>query len=211
MTTIHDRIKERRLAKGLSMEALASQLGLKSWQTVQQWENGKTAPHRKRLPDVARELDTTVEYLNQGIGPDATEEHAPVRLIDAKASAGAGRVVFSEDTLKTLMFRRDWLGRHGITDEKYAACFEVDGQSMVDAGIPDGSVVITNLRETDPHPKKIYLVHTEYGLIVKQLVHEGGRWIARSRNEADKARYPDLLVGPEARVLGRAFWCAFEL
>lgn len=139
------------------------------------------------------------------------EDHTPVRLVDAKASAGKGKIIFSEDVNRILMFRRDWLARHGITNGDDAACFEVDGRSMVDAGIPDESIVIVNLRKIEPIPKKIYLVNTERGLIVKQLVQESDRWIARSCNEAEKDTYPDLPVGPEARVLGRAFWCAFEL
>ncbi len=47
------------------MEALASLVGV-SWQTVQQWENGKTAPRRTRLARVAEALGTTVEYLSLG-------------------------------------------------------------------------------------------------------------------------------------------------
>src|SRR5690606_21333019 len=37
------------------------------------------------------------------------EDHAPIRLVDAKASAGKGQLVFSDDASKVLMFRRDWL------------------------------------------------------------------------------------------------------
>ena len=48
MGSIHKRIKEGRERKGLSMEQLAEIIGV-SWQTIQQWENGKT------LPDVNRE------------------------------------------------------------------------------------------------------------------------------------------------------------
>jgi phage repressor protein C with HTH and peptisase S24 domain len=62
---IHRRIKERRELLGLSMEALASLVGVKAWQTVQQWEreDGGTAPKRERLKAVADALKTTPEYL----------------------------------------------------------------------------------------------------------------------------------------------------
>lgn len=159
-------------------------------------------------PTLAKQIVEASKRIDQ---EPADDEHTPVRLIDAKASAGKGKIVFSEDVSKILMFRRDWLAHHGITDERDAACFGVDGRSMVDAGIPDKSIVIVNLRKVEPRSKKIFLVHTYDGLIVKQLMHEGGRWIARSRNEAEKDEFPDLPVGPEARVIGRAFWCAFEL
>ncbi len=49
-----------------------------SWQTVQQWERepdpdgdkrGSTAPKRTRMEEVARVLQTTVEYLQTGRDP----------------------------------------------------------------------------------------------------------------------------------------------
>ena len=64
---IHSRIRQLRLAKGLSMEALADLVGV-SFQAVQQWEKPDgTAPTRKRTLKVAVALDTTVEYLMHGI------------------------------------------------------------------------------------------------------------------------------------------------
>ena len=49
------------------MEKLAELVGVKSWQTIQQWEkpNG-TAPKRERLQRVADALDTTQNYLLLG-------------------------------------------------------------------------------------------------------------------------------------------------
>ena len=83
METIHTRIKKARLEKKLSMEQMAELLGLKSWQTIQQWENGGTAPARKRLQSVAKLLGKTSEFLlngteQKGIVADSTDV-----LIDA--------------------------------------------------------------------------------------------------------------------------------
>lgn len=63
--TIHRRIKQRREVLGLSMQALAELVGVKAWQTVQQWEKeeGGTAPKRERLRQVAEALQTTPEFL----------------------------------------------------------------------------------------------------------------------------------------------------
>jgi transcriptional regulator with XRE-family HTH domain len=62
---IHQRIKQRREALGLSMQALAELVGVKAWQTIQQWEKevDGTAPKRNRLAAVASALQTTPEYL----------------------------------------------------------------------------------------------------------------------------------------------------
>jgi len=62
--SIHKRIKERREALDLSMQALADRVGVKAWQTIQQWEKEDgTAPKRDRLLAVAHALKTTPEYL----------------------------------------------------------------------------------------------------------------------------------------------------
>lgn len=69
--TIHTRIKQRRELLKLSMEQLASLVGVKAWQTVQQWEkDGGTSPKRNRLADVARALKTTPQWLLFGHDPD---------------------------------------------------------------------------------------------------------------------------------------------
>lgn len=61
---IHARIRSRREALGLSMEKLAQMVGVKAWQTIQQWERpGGTAPKRARLDQVAAALGTTSEWL----------------------------------------------------------------------------------------------------------------------------------------------------
>ncbi|MFQ1062177.1 XRE family transcriptional regulator [Bordetella trematum] len=70
MSTIHQRIKSFREQLSLSMEQLAERVGV-SWQTVQQWENGKTAPKRARLEAVAAALGTTAEQLLLGSMPAA--------------------------------------------------------------------------------------------------------------------------------------------
>jgi transcriptional regulator with XRE-family HTH domain len=68
--TIHDRIKERRIALGFeSHGALAAEVGV-SWQTVQQWENGTSAPTRKRMTKVAEALKTTPNWLMYGDQPE---------------------------------------------------------------------------------------------------------------------------------------------
>lgn len=65
--SIHQRIKERRLALGLnSHKALAELVGV-SWQTVQLWEKeGGTAPKRGRIEKVAEVLGVTTGWLQNG-------------------------------------------------------------------------------------------------------------------------------------------------
>ncbi|WP_244125147.1 helix-turn-helix domain-containing protein [Burkholderia gladioli] len=92
--SIHQRIKERREALGLSMEALGERVGV-VYQTIQQWEKeGGTAPKRGRLQKAAEALETTPEYLLFG---DSAGDHdlkpslsAPARtLVELVVSADA--------------------------------------------------------------------------------------------------------------------------
>lgn len=78
--SINARIKQKRIECGFtSHHALAQELGV-AWQTVQLWEKeGGTAPNRKRMPDVARVLKTTPEWLLYG---DAAE--SPVAQVVAQ-------------------------------------------------------------------------------------------------------------------------------
>lgn len=80
--SIHARIKQRRIDCGFtSLEALAKAVGVKSWQTVQQWEKeGGTAPNRSRLEKVAKVLRTTPEWLMHGIGDEALDISTAPRL-----------------------------------------------------------------------------------------------------------------------------------
>ncbi len=68
--SIHNGIKSRREALGWSHARLAEEVSTiegvsqkLSWQTVQQWENGKSAPKRTRLEHVAAALGCSVHDL----------------------------------------------------------------------------------------------------------------------------------------------------
>lgn len=84
MADIHTRIKALRESLGMSMEDLAAAVGLRSWQSVQQWENGKTAPNRNRLGRVARALKTTNEYLVSGVSASRGKRLAAANVAEQR-------------------------------------------------------------------------------------------------------------------------------
>jgi len=138
------------------------------------------------------------------------EAHAPVRMVDAKASAGKGTIVFSEDVTKTLMFRRDWLAKHDAKPESVLA-FPVSGHSMIDMHIIHESIVLANRKKTEPISKKIYVLWIDGELFVKQLIKRDGVWFARSHNSQNADDFPDIQINIDDRIVGRAFWCGFGL
>lgn len=84
MSSVHVRIKRLREARSMSMEALAKAIDV-AWQTVQQWENGKTAPKRARLNAVANALGTTVDYLLTG-GASSPQQETDINASIAEPS-----------------------------------------------------------------------------------------------------------------------------
>lgn len=98
---IHHRIKARRTELGMSMQDLATAVGLKSWQAVQQWEKPDseegTAPRRARLKMVADALKVTPEWLQFGAPDEPAAESAPVarglREMQIEAAIGVLRAL----------------------------------------------------------------------------------------------------------------------
>ena len=63
---LNERLKNLRLAKGLTLQQVGDSLGI-SKVSVSTWESGKTNPDRKRLEKLAELYSTTVQYLVTGI------------------------------------------------------------------------------------------------------------------------------------------------
>jgi transcriptional regulator with XRE-family HTH domain len=81
--SIHQTIKTLREAKGWSFQTLADEIEkhekrgkVLAWQAIQQWEDGVSAPTRKRMPFVATALGVGLEVL-QGLSATAQAERAP--------------------------------------------------------------------------------------------------------------------------------------
>lgn len=210
MPTIHIRIKKLREKLGLSMEQLAERIPV-SWQTVQQWENGKTAPKRARLEAVAKALNTTPEFLSVGpVADPDTDEFVSVRRLDVRVSAGNGELVLSDDEKGRLAFRADFLRAAGATPEQTVSV-SVKGDSM-EPLIPDGAVILVNRAATSIINGKVYAFRMRGELLVKRLYRGNGGFIARPENPA--GGYADMhlsLSDPEIAIIGRAFWVGFKL
>lgn len=60
---IHNRIYRLRTELGMSQADLAKHCGLNSWQSVQQWESGRTKPKLSRFPMLAKALGVSEQEL----------------------------------------------------------------------------------------------------------------------------------------------------
>ncbi|MGU7784913.1 XRE family transcriptional regulator [Burkholderia sp. PU8-34] len=205
---IHRRIKERREALGLSMEALAALVGVKAWQTVQQWEKeeGGTAPKRERLKAVADALKTTPEYLlfgpsqagGQGdTSPSAVKREPPLpnQPIPLQYSVRASnfRRVFVVGRAQGGLPERIWTDGDypvGATDEyaeiatsdPHAFLVPVIGTSMVPRFNPGEFAFVEP--GTEPELEDDVLVRLESGeTMIKKLISRRGGIQLASYNE----------------------------
>ncbi|MBQ2758397.1 MAG: helix-turn-helix transcriptional regulator [Clostridia bacterium] len=71
-----------RKAKGLTQSELGERLGV-SFQAVSKWERGETLPDTLLLPDLARVLETSVDYILSG-GEKQIEYKGKISVADMK-------------------------------------------------------------------------------------------------------------------------------
>ena len=71
-----------RKAKGITQSELGERIGV-SFQAVSKWERGETLPDTAILPDLAKVLETTVDYILLG-GDKAVEYKGRINVADMR-------------------------------------------------------------------------------------------------------------------------------
>jgi len=114
--SIHEQIKAARLAKGWSMERLAEEVSRAedlakplSWQTVQQWESGNSAPKRTRMAVVQRLLD--IEGWPEAPAPEKQGDSFGVALLSTRGSMGAGVEQLDDVVVGRLTLSPAWISK----------------------------------------------------------------------------------------------------
>lgn len=217
MTTIHNRIKERRLALKMSMEQLAEMAGYKSWQTVQQWENGRTAPNRNKLSRVAEALKTTVGYLQYGDSttkaglPERVKGQIVVPIFDVVASMGHGATQPDyEAVIDGISLTPSWVNRAlpAITSPSNLAVISGHGDSMAPT-FSDGDLLLVDRGVTGrPKSDVIYVFSWGEDLYIKRIQRQGPDGPLRivSDNPLFQALTVENGRRDEIKILGRVVW-----
>lgn len=156
---------------------------------------------------IAQALHLDERYFEQGYSTDV--ESIQIPRLNVVVAAGDGKVVTSEDVIGGLSFRSDFLRECGIYEADDGVVLNVKGTSMADT-VRDGSVLLVNKKGREPIKNKVFVFVNGDGPVVKRVVQEGGRWIARSDNE-DKKRFPDFPFEDGHALLGRAVWMGAKL
>lgn len=126
---LHERIKERRLALGMTLMDVANALGVKE-ATVQRYESGEIKnPKHQTVIELARIFRCTPAHL---MGWEDDVSIKPVGGLPLLGKIAAGQPILASEECELFS---------PIEDTNADFCLRVRGDSMVGAGIKDGDIV----------------------------------------------------------------------
>lgn len=143
MSSIYERIKQRRNELGLTVEELATKMGYKDKSSISKIENGKADIPTSKVVAFARALETTTAYL---LGVDADELTIPSgfdplpRMVKRPlvGSIACGEPITAEENIEDYV---------DVPEDAHCDfCLRCKGDSMIDAGIHDGDVVYIHIQ-----------------------------------------------------------------
>lgn len=143
MSSIYERIKQRRNELGLTVEELATKMGYKDKSSISKIENGKADIPTSKVVAFARALETTTAYL---LGVDADELTIPSgfdplpRMVKRPlvGSIACGEPITAEENVEDYV---------DVPEDAHCDfCLRCKGDSMIDAGIHDGDVVYIHVQ-----------------------------------------------------------------
>lgn len=144
--------------KNTTLDALSNATGVPS-----SWLLSGVVPQNS--PVAASDLRSRISaraFLTEHVG-----EFTLVPRYDVAASAGAGRLIVSEEVAEMMPFRQDWLRNLGIPPLR-AGLMTADGDSM-EPTIPDRALMLVNLADQMLRHGGIFVLVRHDSLIVKRV------------------------------------------
>lgn len=217
-----DRIESIRNQNGLSQREFIERLtkhggaGLEQVGYSNMLTRG-TRPPIQLVDAVRREFGFSAHWLLTGEGSprldlQGTQPEAPPGLLllplyGAKAAAGEPHIALSEEPVKLLAFREDWIRGELRRNPADLFLVTVIGDSMYPTLVP-GEIVLVDRTETVPHADAIYLMRVGEGIMVKRL-----QWGIDKQLHiiSDNAAYRERTItstdlADGVAVLGRVIW-----
>lgn len=127
--------------------------------------------------------------------------HAGVVNVPVLGTIPAGGPVLSEENVL------DWVSIGANQVKNPGDCFilKVRGDSMIDAGIFEGDLVIASTKKT-PKVFDIVIALVDGGSTVKRYMKEGGRFYLKPENPKYKNIYPESDLQVQGVVVGLMRW-----
>lgn len=208
MNDIGKRITQARERAELTKSGLARRLKVTP-QSVQDWENGATAPRAERLNEMAKVLDVPLHWLAFGEGEAVAIVNkqlsvVAVPLLEASVSAGNGDYA-ATTAISMIELNREWINRNlAVSGAGALRLYPVRGDSM-SPSLLNGDTILIDTGVTSLVDDGIYALRIEDGLFVKRLQRFPGR---KLRVISDNPRYEpfELTEGDEFQILGRVIY-----
>lgn len=211
MSTFADRVREARVAKGLTQKGLASASGL-SQTTISDIERGRNSSSAD-IVSLSRALGVSAEWLADGKPAKeefprtpSADEYALIPQYSAKGGCGPAYLNAHVEVNGGLAFKRNWLSRLQLNPANLSVIY-ADGDSMAPR-IQSGDVLLIDDSKLEPKDGGIFALRRAGGEVaIKRLIKDySGNWIIRSDN-TDKNRYPDFTVTNESiTIIGQVVW-----
>ena len=221
MSTIHSRIKQARLAKGMTQAELAEMLNL-STTAIQLWENEDeskaTAPQRKRLETVANILDVSVMWLQLGDNPMFSEGGAGLAK-DSNASNTLNKIMMydlditaDKNNAKWVLIKSEeplfignsWLKSKNLIPSELRA-LRVKGNSM-SPHLEKDDIVIININDIEPIDDEIYAVVYNNRFFIRRIRITGDSIDLISLNSDYETIKVSNIKTDQLIILGKKVW-----
>lgn len=193
MKNMGERIRELRLAKGLTQEELGRLVGVQR-SAVNKWEKGHvTNLKRDVIEKLSSFFGVTPSYL-MGM-TDVSAETAKTRRVPVVGSVAAGAPI---------LVLEEWQDYVEL-DDKVSADFavRVKGDSMVDARIYDGDIVFVR-RQPTVENGEIAVVLLDDEVVIKRFFRTPQGIILQSENAEYAPLYIPADEADRVRILGKA-------
>jgi SOS-response transcriptional repressor LexA len=200
MSTLGERIKERRRVLGYTRTQLAEKIGVIP-NSLYRWESGQRVPgdeDKKRLAEI---LGVSVAYLigesespQTNVDLTSAKNVVAIPLLDPTAIACAG---CGNGGLEGIMLEASEsilvpVDELGVIGEHRPYAIRVEGDSMVEAGIPDGARIAINPEEEVFNGDAVLVKWGRRGdVAVKWFYEYEDRIELRSSNPA---KYPPIVI-----------------
>jgi repressor LexA len=169
--------------------------------------------NHKRMPSYAeimqlvgfKSKNAVYKLVNKLIGEGVLEKDSSGRLIPNKligevpmlGLVEAGFPTVAEETVLDTLSIDEYL----INDKDKTYLLEVKGDSMIDAGIQEGDLVVAE-RTSNPREGDIVIAEVDGGWTMKYLRKKGGQVYLEPANKNYKPIYPEYDIKIAAKVTG---------
>ena len=204
--SIGKRIKEKRESMGLNRADFARKVGV-TYMSIKGWEEDANEPTRERLTKLASALGTTEQWILFGGDKEVINDSViSVPVIDVKASAGHGLMVFEEQVVKNIELDKNWLRSNcHFTCANKLSVITASGDSMHPT-IDNGDFLLVDEGVNTIRTDSIYVAAVNDSLYVKRFQKTPRNTLLMISDNSAYERFELDPARDDVRVIGKVIY-----